>query len=36
MLMGVLQSFKGFLAARFFFGVTESRLFPGVVFYLLI
>jgi MFS family permease len=33
-LMGVTQSFSGFLAARFFLGVTESGLFPGVVFYL--
>ena len=33
-LMGVSQSFGGFLAARFFLGVTESGLFPGVVFYL--
>lgn len=33
-LMGVTQNFSGFLAARFFLGVTESGLFPGVVFYL--
>jgi MFS family permease len=33
-LLGVTQSFTGFLAARFFLGVTESGLFPGVVFYL--
>jgi len=33
-LMGVTQSFSGFLAVRFFLGVTESGLFPGVVFYL--
>jgi hypothetical protein len=33
-LMGVSQNFAGFLAARFFLGVTESGLFPGVVFYL--
>lgn len=33
-LMGVSQNFGGFLAARFFLGVTESGLFPGVVFYL--
>lgn len=32
-LLGVSQSFVGFLAARFFLGVTESGLFPGVVFY---
>jgi MFS family permease len=33
-LMGVSQNFGGFLVARFFLGVTESGLFPGVVFYL--
>ncbi|CAG8949015.1 hypothetical protein HYFRA_00002143 [Hymenoscyphus fraxineus] len=33
-LMGVSQNLAGFLAARFFLGVTESGLFPGVVFYL--
>jgi len=33
-LMGVSQNFGGFVAARFFLGVTESGLFPGVVFYL--
>jgi MFS family permease len=33
-LLGVTQDFPGFLAARFFLGVTESGLFPGVVFYL--
>ncbi|PNY23956.1 Uncharacterized protein TCAP_06103 [Tolypocladium capitatum] len=33
-LLGVVQSFVGFLVARFFLGVTESGLFPGVVFYL--
>jgi MFS family permease len=33
-LMGVSQNYAGFLAARFFLGVTESGLFPGVVFYL--
>ena len=32
--MGVTQSFSGFLVVRFFLGVTESGLFPGVVFYL--
>ena len=32
--MGVTQNFSGFLAARFFLGVAESGLFPGVVFYL--
>ncbi|KAG0650113.1 putative transporter [Hyphodiscus hymeniophilus] len=33
-LMGVSQNYAGFLAARFFLGMTESGLFPGVVFYL--
>jgi MFS family permease len=33
-LLGVAQNYGGFLAARFFLGVTESGLFPGVVFYL--
>ncbi|KAH8799712.1 MFS nicotinic acid transporter-like protein [Xylogone sp. PMI_703] len=33
-LMGVSQSFAGLVVARFFLGVTESGLFPGVVFYL--
>ncbi|KAI9047020.1 hypothetical protein LZ554_009094 [Drepanopeziza brunnea f. sp. 'monogermtubi'] len=33
-LLGVTQNLAGFLAARFFLGVTESGLFPGVVFYL--
>jgi MFS family permease len=33
-LLGVTQNFGGFLAGRFFLGVTESGLFPGVVFYL--
>lgn len=33
-LMGVCNNYAGFLAARFFLGVTESGLFPGVVFYL--
>lgn len=33
-LMGVCTNYAGFLAARFFLGVTESGLFPGVVFYL--
>ncbi|KAJ8064815.1 hypothetical protein OCU04_007123 [Sclerotinia nivalis] len=33
-LMGISTSYAGFLAARFFLGVTESGLFPGVVFYL--
>lgn len=33
-LMGISQNREGFYAARFFLGVTESGLFPGVVFYL--
>ncbi|QSZ35031.1 hypothetical protein DSL72_007894 [Monilinia vaccinii-corymbosi] len=33
-LMGICTNYAGFLAARFFLGVTESGLFPGVVFYL--
>ncbi|KAI4232164.1 MAG: hypothetical protein L6R40_007479 [Gallowayella cf. fulva] len=33
-LLGVVQNMSGFFAARFFLGVAESGLFPGVVFYL--
>ncbi|KAI9836808.1 MAG: hypothetical protein M1819_000973 [Sarea resinae] len=33
-LMGITQSLAGFLLVRFFLGVTESGLFPGVCFYL--
>lgn len=33
-LLGVTSNFAGFVVARFFLGVTESGLFPGVVFYL--
>lgn len=33
-LLGVVQTATGFLVARFFLGVAESGLFPGVVFYL--
>ena len=33
-LIGTIQNYSGFLAARFFLGVTECGLFPGVVFYL--
>jgi MFS family permease len=33
-LTGVISNYSGFLAARFFLGVAESGLFPGVVFYL--
>lgn len=32
-LMGLVHNYEGFLASRFFLGVTESGLFPGVVFY---
>jgi len=32
-LMGVIQNLAGFFVARFFLGVTESGLFPGVVYY---
>lgn len=33
-LTGIVQNRAGFFAARFILGVTESGLFPGVVFYL--
>lgn len=33
-LMGVTQNKAGFFAARFFLGVSESGLFPGIVYYL--
>jgi len=33
-LMGVTRDLAGFFVVRFFLGVTESGLFPGVVFYL--
>ncbi|KAL9051529.1 MAG: hypothetical protein Q9162_005958 [Coniocarpon cinnabarinum] len=33
-LTGVVQNLAGFFTARFFLGVTESGLFPGVVWYL--
>lgn len=32
--MGITQNLAGFFAVRFFLGVAESGLFPGVVFYL--
>ena len=32
-LMGVVTNLEGFFVARFFLGVTESGLFPGVVYY---
>lgn len=31
--MGIVQNEAGFLAARFFLGVAESGLFPGVTYY---
>lgn len=33
-LAGVVQNYPGYLLSRFFLGVAESGLFPGVVFYL--
>lgn len=33
-LMGVTQNKAGFFAVRFFLGVSESGLFPGIVYYL--
>ena len=33
-LLGVTQNMAGFFVARFVLGMTESGLFPGVVFYL--
>ncbi|KAI4638800.1 hypothetical protein J4E93_009828 [Alternaria ventricosa] len=33
-LMGVTQNLSGFFAVRFFLGMAESGLFPGVVYYL--
>ncbi|KAF9883845.1 hypothetical protein FE257_002736 [Aspergillus nanangensis] len=33
-LLGVVQNYSGFLVSRTFLGITESGLFPGVVFYL--
>ncbi|MBE3049092.1 MFS transporter [Candidatus Bathyarchaeota archaeon] len=32
-LMGIVHNFPGFLVSRFFLGVTEAGLFPGVVYY---
>lgn len=32
-LMGLVQNLEGFLISRFFLGMTESGLFPGVVYY---
>ncbi len=31
--MGLVQNLAGFYVSRFFLGVAESGLFPGVVFY---
>lgn len=31
-LMGIVQSYNGLLAARFFLGVSEAGLFPGVAY----
>ncbi|OQD87507.1 hypothetical protein PENANT_c005G08786 [Penicillium antarcticum] len=33
-LLGIVEIYPGYLASRFFLGVAESGLFPGVVFYL--
>lgn len=33
-LLGIVQNYPGYLASRFFLGVAESGLFPGVVYYL--
>ncbi|KAI9652285.1 MAG: hypothetical protein M1831_007071 [Alyxoria varia] len=33
-LIGIVQNLAGFFVVRFFLGVAESGLFPGVVFYL--
>jgi MFS family permease len=33
-LLGVVQNLSGYLSSRFFLGVAEAGLFPGVVFYL--
>lgn len=33
-LMGIVQNYSGLLAARFFLGVTEAGLFPGVAYYI--
>ncbi|KAJ5621000.1 hypothetical protein N7510_004984 [Penicillium lagena] len=33
-LLGVVQNYSGFLSSRFFLGIAESGLFPGVVFYM--
>lgn len=33
-LMGVVTNYEGLLAARFFLGIAEAGLFPGVTYYL--
>jgi MFS family permease len=33
-LMGIVQNFKGLLAARLFLGVAEAGLYPGVAYYI--
>ncbi|KAH7375583.1 major facilitator superfamily domain-containing protein [Plectosphaerella cucumerina] len=33
-LMGIVQNYEGLLVARFFLGLTEAGLFPGVAYYL--
>jgi hypothetical protein len=33
-LMGIVKGYSGLLAARFFLGVAEAGLFPGVAYYL--
>ena len=33
-LLGVVQNFSGLVAARFFLGLAEAGLFPGVAYYL--
>lgn len=32
-LLGIVQNYSGYLSSRFFLGVAESGLFPGVVYY---
>ena len=33
-LMGIVKNFHGLLAARFFLGVAEAGLYPGVAYYI--
>jgi MFS family permease len=35
-LMGIVNSYKGLLAARFFLGVPEAGIFPAAAFYITI